>query len=52
MRFDGSNGRLCDGVRDPMGFHSPTLLEDDIRTVQESLVQRRGDADDLYSGAE
>jgi integrase len=38
-RFDGSKGRLCDGVRDPMGFHSPNLLEDgyDIRTIQELL---------------
>ena len=27
-RFDRSKGRLCDGVSDPMGFHSPNLLED------------------------
>jgi len=28
-----------DGVRDPMGFHSPNLLEDgyEIRTIQELL---------------
>jgi hypothetical protein len=34
-----TEGRLCDGVRDPTGFHSPNLLEDgyDIRTIQELL---------------
>ena len=36
----GPKVRLCDGVRDPMGFHSPNLLEDgyDIRTIQELLA--------------
>ena len=38
-RLEGSKGRLCGGVRDPMGFHSPNLLGGwhDIRTIQDKL---------------
>jgi len=41
-RFDGSKGRLCDGARDPMGFHSTNLLDDgyDVRAIQELLGQK------------
>jgi hypothetical protein len=38
-RFDGSKGRLRDGVRNPMGFHRPNVFQDDydIRTIQDLL---------------
>jgi len=51
----GLKGRLCDGVRDPMGFHSPNLLEDGYDIRYDSGIagsQRRGDDDDPYSRAE